>query len=116
MLVKTIIVGMAALLAVAQLGIDTTVVNLAVAAVLFGAAASFALLVGLGGREVATEVASTRALRRLVNIGDSIEVDDVSGRIVAVHPTAVEITTEEGTTLLVPSSKVTTGTVIIRRA
>lgn len=116
MIVKLLIVGMAALLAVAQLGVDTTIINLAVAAIFFACAASFTLLVGLGGREVATEVASTRALRRLLNIGDLVEVEDVSGRIVAVHPTAVELSTDDGTTMLVPSSDFTSGTVNIRRS
>lgn len=114
--VKTLIVGLAVLLAVAQLGIDTTVINLGVAAIFFGAAASLTLLVGLGGRGVATEVASTRALRRLVNVGDVIEVDDINGRIVAVHATSVEVTTDSGTTLLIPSSHLTNGTMRVSRA
>jgi len=94
-LARGLILVMAVLLAVGTLGVDTTVVNLGVAAVFFAAAASFTLLVGLGGREVAREVASTRAVRRLVRIGDVISVGDggdrVSGAVVAVHPTAVEV-------------------------
>ncbi|MFT7601516.1 MAG: hypothetical protein ACI8TP_004471 [Acidimicrobiales bacterium] len=113
--VKALIVGMATLLAVAQLGIDTTVINLGVAAIFFAAAASFTLLVGLGGREIATEVASSRALKKLVHVGDVVDLADVSGRIVAVHPTAVEIATEQGTIVLVPSSQFTSGNVQITR-
>lgn len=115
MILKGLIVGLATLLAVAQLGIDTTVVNLGVAAIFFAASASFTLLVGLGGRDVATQVASTRALRRLLNIGDLVEVDNHKGRIVAVHPTAVEISTEDGSTMYVPSSNFTEGTITVTR-
>jgi hypothetical protein len=116
MLVKTLIIGMAALLAVAQLGVDTTVINLAVAAIFFGVAASLTLLIGLGGRGVATEVASTRVLRRLLQIGDTVTVGDISGRVVAVHPTAVEVTGSDGKTLLVPSSSFTSKTITVDRA
>ena len=115
MVVKTLIVGMAALLAVSQIGVDTTVINLGVAAIFFAAAASFSLLVGLGGRDVATEVASTRALRRLLKIGDVVEVDGNQGRIAAVHPTAVEISTDDGATIYVPSSSFTSSTITISR-
>jgi len=117
-LARGLILVMAILLAVGTLGVDTTVVNLGVAAVFFAAAASFTLLVGLGGREVAGEVASTRAVRRLVRVGDVISVGRgdrrVSGTIVAVHPTAVEIETG-GDAILVPSSRLLSGTVQVER-
>ncbi len=116
MLIKTLIVGLAALLAVAQIGVDTTVINLAVAAIFFGVAGSLTLLVGLGGRDVATEVASTRALRRLLDIGDTVTVGEISGRVTAVHPTAVEVLGSDDQVLLVPSSAFTTGTIRIERA
>lgn len=115
MAIKGLIVGLATLLAVGQIGVDTTVINLGVAAIFFAAAASFTLLVGLGGRDVATQVASTRALRRLLKIGDLVEVDGNKGRIVAVHPTSVEISTDEGSTLYVPSSNFTNGTINVSR-
>lgn len=116
MVIKAVIVGLAAVLAVAQIGVDTTVINLAVAAIFFGVAASLTLLVGLGGRGVATEVASTRVLRRLLSIGDTVTVGQISGRVAAMHPTAVEILGADGQTILVPPSSFTSGTVHIERA
>lgn len=114
------ILVLAVLLAVPTLGIDTTVVNLGVAAVFFGLAASFTLLVGLGGRAVAQEVASTRAVRRLVHVGDTIQLtnDDgtVEGEVVAVHPTSVEVLDSRGHTLLIPSSRLVAETFDVRRA
>ena len=116
---RGVILVMAVLLAVGTLGIDTTVVNLGVAAVFFAAAASFTLLVGLGGRQVASEVASTRAVRRLVAIGDAIKVgsgaDEVSGTVVAVHPTAVEVD-DDGEIVLVPSSRLLSETIQVQRS
>ncbi|MEZ5340757.1 MAG: hypothetical protein R2706_04710 [Acidimicrobiales bacterium] len=86
MVVKSLVMGLAVLLAVAQLGIDTSVINLGVAAIFFGVAASLTLLVGLGGRDVAEQVASTRAVRRLVHEGDQVTLSDVSGTVLSIHP------------------------------
>ncbi len=116
MVVRGTIIGMAVLLAVAQLGIDTTVVNLGVAAIFFGLAASLTLLVGLGGRKVAGEVAATRTLRRMVKVGDHIQTGDVSGIIVGVHPTAVEVQAGNGDRVLVPSSSIAGQRLVIERA
>jgi len=116
---RGLILVMAVLLAVGTLGIDTTVVNLGVAAVFFAVAASFTLLVGMGGREVASEVASTRAIRRLVGVGDVISVgmgdNAVKGKIVAVHPTALEVE-DAGETVLVPSSRLLSETMQVERS
>jgi small-conductance mechanosensitive channel len=114
--IRLTILVLATLLAVRQLGIDTTVVNLGVAAVFFGIAGALMLLVALGGRHVATEVASTRVLRRLFQEGDLVRTDAAEGRVVAVHPTAVELATDDGRTILVPSSQFVTGTITIDRS
>lgn len=116
---RSVILVAAILLAVPTLGIDTTVVNLAVAALFFALAASFTLLVGLGGRAVASEIASTRAVRRLVGVGDSVRLGSgeatVSGEVIAVHPTAVEIN-DGNSTMLVPSSRFVGETLSVERA
>lgn len=96
--------------------IDTTVINLGVAAIFFGLSASFTLLVGLGGREVAGEVAATRILRRTLRVGDRIETGELAGRIVGVHPTAIELETETGQRVLVPSSTIAGEQLVIDRA
>ncbi len=114
--VKATIITLAVLLAVGQLGINTDVLNLGVAAVFFGIAASLTLLVGMGGNGVAREVASTRALRRLVNTGDTLDVGGFRGKVSAIHPTAVEITDAAGRTKLVPSSQLVSETITIERA
>ncbi|MEZ5229088.1 MAG: mechanosensitive ion channel [Acidimicrobiales bacterium] len=116
MAVRGTIVGLAVLLAVAQLGIDTTVVNLGVAAIFFGLAASFTLLVGLGGRGIAAEVASTRTLRRMLAIGDHIQSGDLAGTVVGLHPTAIELETADGERVLVPSSSIASERLVIDRA
>ena len=114
--VRFTIVGLAVLLAVRQLGFDTTVINLGVAAIFFGLSGALMLLVALGGRDVATEVASSRVMRRLLREGDGVELDSLVGTVVAVHPPSVEIATGDGrTTTLVPSSRFVNGTFSITR-
>ena len=108
-IVRIAILAAAMILAAAQLGVDTTVINIAVAALLFGLAASLALLTGLGGRQVAGEVAAGRVWRRSLEAGDRIRAQgiagvDVDGVVVDIHPTAVEVQAPNST-LFVPNSK-----------
>ncbi len=116
MVVRSTILGLAVLLAIRQLGIDTTVINLGVAAIFFCIAASLTLLIGLGGRDVASQVASTRAVKRLIAKGDAVTLHDLTGEVVAVHPTAVEVRAEDGSAVLVPSARFLDETVAITRA
>jgi small-conductance mechanosensitive channel len=115
LVVKATILALAVILAVGQLGVDTAVVNLGVAAVFFAVAASLTLLIGLGGQGVAREVAATRALRRLLDVGDKVAVDEVEGVVQSVSPTAIEVRTGDGITVLVPSSRLLTSTIAIDR-
>ena len=97
------------------------VVNIAVAALLFGVAGALALLTGLGGRQVAGEIAAGRAWRASLRSGDRIAAvvagsrraaqgeesgtaTTVSGVVVDVHPTAVELDAS-GVTVFVPNSR-----------
>ncbi|MEZ5231830.1 MAG: mechanosensitive ion channel [Acidimicrobiales bacterium] len=114
--VRAGILGLAGLLAVGQLGINTTVINLAVAALFFGTAATLTLLIGLGGQEVANQAAAARTLKRSLRVGDELELHDVSGVVVAEHATAVEIQRADGAHVLVPAARLVQETVIVRRS
>lgn len=114
-LLKAIITLFAAILAASQLGIDTTVINIVVAAVVAGLALAFALIVGFGSRPVAAEIASGRALRRLISPGDSIDGPLATGTVVAMHPTAVEVE-QDGGIALVPNSALADSSFRIRRS
>lgn len=96
LIVKVVIVTFAALLAVTQLGIDTEVVNMVLAAILFAIAASIVLLIGLGGFPVAKQIASARSLRRVIDEGDQIDIAGIKGEVVEVGPTHVSISSSEG--------------------
>jgi len=113
-IIKSVVTAFAAILAASQLGIDTTVINIVVAACVFGLAAAFAMVVGFGSRPIATEIASGRALRRLMSAGDNITTPTTSGTIVALHATAVELDDGESTSL-VPYSTLAATNVKIER-
>ena len=95
-------------LSLRQLGVDTAVLNIMIGAVLFALALAFALLVGLGGRELGRELAFGRYLHRFLRVGDQLEVGDVAGEIVALHPASVEVRTEDGSSVHITNSAVFT--------
>ena len=99
--VKGVITAFAAILAASQLGIDTTVINIVVAGGIFGLALAFALVIGMGSRPVATEIASGRAVRRMLAPGDHVRTSALGGTVIALHPTAAELDVE-GELQLVP--------------
>lgn len=99
--VKGVITAFSAILAASQLGIDTTVINIVVAGGIFGMALAFALVIGMGSRPVATEIASGRAVRRMITPGDHVRTEALSGTVVTLHPTAAELEIE-GEHQLVP--------------
>ncbi|MBO0878611.1 MAG: hypothetical protein J2P19_35070, partial [Pseudonocardia sp.] len=83
---RTVIMIAVALLALNQLGVDTTLLTIAAAALLFGTATALALLIGLGGRDLAREIAAGRYLRRILKPGDHVEAHSLDGRVVTLHP------------------------------
>jgi hypothetical protein len=89
--VKAAIMGTAVILAVGQLGVNTTIINLAVAALVFSIGATITLLIGLGGRDVARQVGAGRYVQRVIKPGQRLRIGDVSGIVTAVHAASVEI-------------------------
>lgn len=102
--VKIAILAAAGLLAAGQLGVNTTILTLAAAALFFSIGASFTLLSGLGGRRVSAELAAGRSNRRMVDVGDHLEVAGQSGTVTALHPAAIELSTDDGSVVLLPHS------------
>ena len=93
------------MLALSQLGVDTTILSIITAALTFGLAAAFAMLVGFGGRELSGDLAAGRYLHRIVRVGDRIEFDGKSGRVAAMHPATVELDPGDGSSVHVACSR-----------
>lgn len=104
---RAVVLVLFGLLAVSQLGVDTTVLNMMLAGTIGALAVSFALLVGLGGQGVAQEISAGRYLRRVLPVGAQVRVcDGTTGVVVAVHPASTEIYTDDGLTVHLPNSDV----------
>lgn len=112
--VRVVVLAFASILAANQVGIDTTIITLAVAAILFSMGLAGALVVGLGGRTVSSEVAAARALRRIITPGDRLVVAGHDGVVVAIHSTSTEIETDAGRVVL-PNSALLSDTFTIER-
>lgn len=90
------IITMVGLLAARQLGLDTTVLNIMLAAVAFGGALAMALLVGVGGRDIAKEIAAGRALMKVVQVGDTVHCGDIGGIVQNLLPTVTVLKNDVG--------------------
>lgn len=91
-------------MALAQLGIDNTLIYIISACVFGGVMLSAALLTGLGGRDVASQIAAGRALKSQLAIGSRVANDQVSGTIVQLHATTLQLQLQldDGTFLQLP--------------
>jgi hypothetical protein len=98
--IELVIVALVTLIAAGQLGIDTTVLNILVAAIAFGAALAMALLIGTGGRETSREIAAGRALAKYLSVGDSIDVAGVQGTVTEMRPTVIIVRNDGGEVVL----------------
>lgn len=99
-IVRWTLLGAAGVLALAQLGVDTTILLVIVA--VFGGSIGLAgaLLVGFGGRDIAREIAAGRYVSRYVDVDASVTVDSETRTVIALHPATIEVSGEDGTTHL----------------
>lgn len=114
-LVKYAITGFALVIASTQLGVDTTIILVAVGSIFFGLALTLALLAGLGGQAVAEQIAAGRALRHELNIGDTVRVGFAEGEIRAIGSTSTQLTSANEVTL-VPNTEMLTAKIEIVQA
>lgn len=92
-----------AIIAAAELSIDTTILLTVIAILLAGIAATFALAFGLGGREVARALSAGRYVRHDYAIGQEISFNEVRGRITAIETTSTLLDTNDGRVIRVPN-------------
>ena len=85
-----------AITAAAQVGVSADVLILVIAIILAAVAGTFAIAFGLGGREVARSLNAGRFVRGAFDVGQTIRVGELRGRILAIDPDATVISTEEG--------------------
>jgi len=88
------------LIAVDQIGIDiailTGVIDIILAAILFGAALAF----GLGARTSISNILAAYYLQNMYKEGQAIRIGDYEGRIIQITSTAVVLETKDGQALI----------------
>jgi small-conductance mechanosensitive channel len=85
-----------ALTAAVQVGISADILVMVIAILLAAGAGTFALAFGLGGRETARALNAGRFVRSAFEVGQTISIGDVRGRIVAIEPDATVLGMEDG--------------------
>lgn len=103
-LVSSAILFVCAMMAIAQLKIDTEIIRIVTALVLGGAALAFGLSFGLGTRDVIRNIAAGFYARKLVEIGRPLEIKGERGVLVAVTATHTVLESDGKETLL-PNSE-----------
>ncbi|HKU39644.1 MAG TPA: hypothetical protein VJR89_15900 [Polyangiales bacterium] len=101
-LVQGVVVGFAVLIAVQQLGIDVGFITTLITIALIGFFAAGALAFGFGGRTTVANILASHYVRELYEVGQTVRIRELEGRIVRMTPTAVILSTEDGETA-VPS-------------
>ena len=93
-LVSGIILFVCAMMAIAQLKIDTDIVRIVTSFVLGGAALAFGLAFGLGTRDIVRNVAAGFYARKILAIGKPLEVAGQQGVLRAITATHVILESE----------------------
>lgn len=101
-----IVLAVAAILAVDQLGLNTTLLNNVLGNLLTVAGAGLALAFALGSREAVRNLLAGFYAKDLFEIGQTVEVNGYRGTLEAIGPLKAVITTEEGS-VTVPNSIMT---------
>jgi len=97
---KVVIVAIGAVVALRLGGVDDTLLVVLIAGLVGAPALALSLLTARGAETVASQVAAGRALRNQVRVGWMLEAGDgpgaISGEVVALHSTFVEVEAHDG--------------------
>lgn len=99
-LVSGLIFFVCAMMAVAQLKIDTDIVRIVVSFILGGAALAFGLSFGLGTRDIVRNLAAGFYVRKLLVVGRPLQVAGQQGVLRAITATHVILESEGGETAI----------------
>ena len=97
------VVSVFAITAAAQIAVSTIVLMIVVGVILAGVVATFALAFGLGGQDFARAASAGRYVRSAYEVGQTISVADVRGRITAIEAASTLLEAEDGRGIRVPN-------------
>jgi hypothetical protein len=102
--VRTVMLAVAVLIAINELGIDVTILTVTLGVVLGATFGGVALAFGLGARTVVSNIIGSHYLRQLVRVGHTVRLGVVRGEIAAITPTSVILTNADGR-VIVPAKE-----------
>lgn len=106
MAVRGTVLGLALVLALSQLGIDTTMLQIVVAGLVAAVALAFGIMTGLGARDVASNIAAGRALRHVIAPGSVLVWEEMRGTVEELGPVLLVVRTEAGVMRFLPHRQV----------
>jgi hypothetical protein len=99
------IMAAAVVVALTELGVDSSMLVVLLAVAIGTPALAIALLTAQGGREVAGHIAAGRSLRHQLRPGQRLSCDGEHGIIVVLHPSTVELQRDDGSRVLIPNRR-----------
>ncbi len=103
-LVRLTIVVAASLIAVAELGVDITLLTAIISVALAALLGGFALAFGLGARTAISNIIGSHYLRQTFTVGQTVRLGDIEGTISALTSTSVILQVPEGT-MIIPAKQ-----------
>jgi small-conductance mechanosensitive channel len=95
-LIRTAILSAAVLIAVAELGVDITLLTAVLSVTLLAVLGAFSLAFGLGARTAVSNIIGAHYLRQMFEAGQRVRFGQVEGTIAAITATAVVVRVPEG--------------------
>jgi small-conductance mechanosensitive channel len=106
LVIRVTVLTLAGVLALAQLGVNVTIITVLVAAIALTVGASVTILLGHAGRQISGDIAAGRYLRTFVDLGDHVAAAEFEGRVVGIHPATLELEAPDGSRVHAPFSRV----------
>ena len=95
-LLQTVVVLVCVMIAVDQLGIDTTLLTALIVTLLGVALLGGAVAFGLGARTEVSNILASHYLQKTYKVGNRVRIGDLKGEVLQITPTAVVLDSGEG--------------------
>lgn len=103
------------IIAVGQLGIDSSILIITLSIVFAATFGAAALAFGLGARTTVGNIIAARYVRRGYRIGDTVRVGDVEGQVSEITETAVILDSSDGRVMIPAQRFVADSSVLVKR-
>lgn len=97
---RIVMLSVAVLIAVNELGIDVTILTVTLGVVLGATFGGVALAFGLGARTAVSNIIGSHYIRQLVRVGQTVRLGAVQGEIEAITPTSIVLKSPDGRVII----------------